>query len=310
MKRIFFATLFITLSILSANAQYVNGGYEELLKLKNTHTYVVLTDSNEVFNNNIKKAVEENWKISKYSFIKYSEFKKYKNNEKNSFIIVVELVRGEFQTSQNESTSVYKLSDTKFYENKSKYYFSINPIFFTVLFGGEKRFNPFKDTFIYYSSHSNDLNSEKLISYIQLINYTISIIEDKKMNKFTMNNMKNYYNSTESIVDKTIVFREFEIPKHSIRGKKDEKYIKKEGIAEDYKGKFIIASDKELKTIMDLKSKDYLFYGSFIFDNITAIYLYDINGKIHYFEKLNANAHPGTTYGFKTILEDLQDARK
>ncbi len=90
MKKSIFPLLFLIL--FGFNAYTQDDGYvptqKELNSFFNTKTLIVL-GPNPIshYNHQIKKAVENNWEITEYEFIKYSEFEKYRKDPKYSFLM-------------------------------------------------------------------------------------------------------------------------------------------------------------------------------------------------------------------------------
>jgi hypothetical protein len=87
MKKIIFFLLSCLLpGLLSAQAVYLPNK-EDLAKLLNTKTYVVLEASPmSDFNFEIKEVMENNWTLTKYEYITDAEFKKLSTDENYSFL--------------------------------------------------------------------------------------------------------------------------------------------------------------------------------------------------------------------------------
>lgn len=87
LRKILLAIL-VAISFLSANAQISYIGYksEKYDLLKASTTYVVLT-GDKTYDDNMKSALEENWKISKYEFINEETLKEKISDKAATFLI-------------------------------------------------------------------------------------------------------------------------------------------------------------------------------------------------------------------------------
>lgn len=304
MKKILFA-LFIVANVLTAHAQFAELGYEEVQQLKKTKTYVVLTEANEAFNSYIRQGVEQNWKFTQYEFIKFSELKNLTASEKNSFIMVSSFDSAAMHTSKTH---------TQFYDGKP---FNMTPAPFafargygttvlTVQLGG-KKFNKLYNWMIYCYGGDGSIgfSSPKMISYIKLLNNTAEIIVSKKLNKLKWGDADKLYNTDKSLKDKTLVLWEGDIPMLVDSDKR--KSFKPEAITKNFSGKYKIVNDSELLELVNAKDDQYLFFGSLAEGNFSVIYLYDANGKIHYYSKMGLMSAE-TEGWFKSALKKFNKA--
>ena len=87
--RKFLLIIMVAIIPLSISAKKYIPSKDVFLSFFNSHTYVVLPNNPfSEYNTTIEKAIKDNWTITDYSFIKETEFEKYRKDPKNSFIIV------------------------------------------------------------------------------------------------------------------------------------------------------------------------------------------------------------------------------
>jgi hypothetical protein len=304
MKKSCLIILLTYLGIGNIQAQFSKyAGFQDVMKLKQTTTYVVLSDSNEIFNEYMKEAVKKEWKITEYKYILFSELDKYSNSENNSFIIL---------TGFYASTGGSLKTHFQFYNRKkvSLWVNSGSPVYGTDVISvqiGGKDFSSFKNwlVFCYAGDKYMGANSPKMANYIKLLNNSIQLIEEKKLEKLLWKEAKTLYNSDFSLKEKTIIFWKNEIPLYNYAFKKDERFLDKEKIREKFKGNVEIADDIRLKQLIDSKDTKYLYLGTFVEGTFSVIYLYDANGKIYYFGQMGRMAGENT-YWFEAILKKME----
>lgn len=103
-KTILFVSSILFAGLLSAQVEYIPNK-EDLGKLKQTKTYVVLDESPmSDFNFEIKEVMAREWTLTNYEFIKLSEFEKISDNENYSFLYT-SLVS--FEKDKTESRYVF-----------------------------------------------------------------------------------------------------------------------------------------------------------------------------------------------------------
>ncbi len=103
-KTILFVSSVLFAGLLSAQVEYIPNK-EDLGKLKQTKTYVVLDESPmSDFNFEIKEVMAREWTLTNYEFIKLSEFEKISDNENYSFLYT-SLVS--FEKDKTESRYVF-----------------------------------------------------------------------------------------------------------------------------------------------------------------------------------------------------------
>ncbi len=302
MKKKILICLMIISSLLSYSQFSKYAGFEDVAALKKTKTYIVLSDSNDIFNDHIKEAIEKEWTITDYEFIQFNELEKYSNSDKYSFIIL-----SGFYASTGGSLKTH----TQFYDKKpvtlwvdiQSGVYSTDVV--TVQLGG-KNFNTFKNwMFFCYAGYGNiGVNSSKMTNYIKLINNSIKLVEDKKLKKLLWNEADELYNTNQALKEKTIVFWENDIPVLTHTGKSDKKFLSKTNIKEKYSGKFEIVNNNELDERIRSSDNNLLFLGTFVEGTFSVIYLYDVNGKIHYFSKMGRMVGE-CTFWFNAILKKL-----
>ncbi len=277
--------LIIILNFFHGIAQFSYVDAKKVLQLKETKTFVVLHDTNEDFNFNLKKSVEKNWTVTPYEFIHFKDLEKYINNDKNSFLIVSDFTNAENRNGYH------------FYDNtKSSDGFDLHKMIYgsnvlSLQFGGEKYFRTLNNWYIYaYGGvkHSNLLTS-KLFSTVKIINNTTDLFfkgEIKKL-KIGGSEAEKLYNPEVSIADKTIIFSEKEI---SIYSDDESKPILKTDIANNFTGNFEIVDESVYLSKVQSDDNKYLFFGSYVEGTYSIIYLYDVNGKIYFYSGMNRMA--------------------
>jgi len=92
MQRIFLLLILIPWPSFTALTQNYVPGREEVSAFLKTKTMIVLEDNPmHLYNTWIREAVEQNWEITEYDFITYSEFDKYRNDPSYSFLITTDV---------------------------------------------------------------------------------------------------------------------------------------------------------------------------------------------------------------------------
>ncbi|MFK7048964.1 hypothetical protein [Flavobacterium columnare] len=329
MKKITFTLLFL-FTILNLNAQFSMQSLEEFEKLKQTKTYVVLHDSDEEFNNRIKKAVETNWKLTPYDFIYFKNLNEYSKSEKNSFILV-----GDFGNTTHPknaysfyyNSSIVKLgSESKMKQTmvlsdgewKSKSSLGSSPVYGSTtlnlqLGGVGKYFNSLPNWLAFTGSGLGNayVNSSKLTPMIKLLENTANLFLQGKVKKLKVTSGDSYevYNTNESISTKTLIFLKDEMPYFN---KKKEIEFTEEDIKKSYTGKVEIVDEKKLSEKINSNDTQNLYFGSYTEGTFSLVFLYDCTGKIYLLEKMNRMSFnlPESKGWFINALEKFEKLNK
>ena len=309
MRKIFHLFFVLLFTGITAQAQFGYAGTDEIIKLKKTTTYVVLSDSNQVFNNYMRSAVENHWKISKYEFIPFSELENHSKDEGKSFL----LVSGLYVSNGTLMGPTWEML-TNFYTRPSSVRttgqrVNYGTIVLTVQFGGKKFNNHYNQwmLFCYGGINASGFSSAKTISYIQLMHKSFDIIQKRNLKKLKWGEAKDEFNTGKLLNNKTLVLWEKDIPTVSHTGKEDKKFLNKREIEEKFGGKFKIVNNEELEKLLESKSDEYLYFGSFVEGTFNVIYLYDAEGNIHYYDQLG-RMMGDCTFWFNAVLKNLNKA--
>ncbi|HLF51967.1 hypothetical protein [Flavobacterium sp.] len=323
MKKKISIILFLILNFLTVNAQFSSYGIEGIQKLKKTKTYVVLTEDNEPFNKYIKKAVEENWKITPYEFISYKDLDQYKSSDANSFLLVstfnhnVQYVGAslDFYTHKSHTTdrAPYKMvANNTFTPNTSPdftqtYVSNYGSTVISIQMGGVgRKFNTIANWMVicYAGMDQKGLSSPKIIPYIKLLNNTAELILNENLKKLKVNgkDSEKIYNTEESIANKTLLLWEGDIP--ALANEKEKAKFSEDKIKENFTGKFKIVNENELLEKIESKDEQFLYFGYFAEGTFSAVYLYDANGKIYFYDTMGrVGTHaPETTGWLNSVL--------
>lgn len=292
--------LFFTLISYTQFSRYsVEDKIEKLLKSK---TYVVLHDTNKDFNKYITEAVKDSWTLTEYEFIPFEELKKYSASEKNSFI----MASGFYSTMETikTHTQYYDGKETSIWVSQNGVVFPCNVL--VVQLGG-KDFNEYQNWLMFcYAGYANSrLESPMAINYVKILNRYIQYLHTEKLDKIFWKNADTHLNTDLDIKSKTIIFWKGDIPTSTYNGEKDNSYLSKSNIQKHFSGNFEIVDDIKLEECIKSKDEKYLFFGTYVEGNFSLIYLYDCNGKIHFYSRMGLIQSESTNW-FKAILKKLE----
>ena len=315
MKKIIFILSF-TLSFSSGFTQFSSQGIEEVQQFLKSKTYVVLHDTDTSFNENFKKVVEKNWKVTPYEFIFFKDLDKYSKSNKNYFLLVTSFDVGQqnygshhkFYTNKDFDggfaglKTVQKIENGKLTTSLTSSYrptYGTNVLNVAMGNSDQRRFNqyPYWLSYCYAGAGYVNLDSPKLNSTVLLVNNAIELMKNKGLKKLKISSgdTAKEYNTEESLKEKTIIFLDREIPYYD-----DDKKIEftNNQIAENFKGKFKVIKDDEYSKNLESKDKQYLYYGLFSEGSYSVIYLHDVEGKIYFFKEAIGGTDVDSKRGF------------
>lgn len=280
MKKIITILLVFT-AFLNLNAQFSMQSIKEFEKFKLTKTYVVLHDSNPDFNNRIKKAIEKNWTLTPYEFIQFKDFKNYSGSDKNSFILVSDF-----------SNTISPTVAYSFYTNGKKEkiytYGTYGSTTLNLQLGGAKYFNSYTNWLAFADAglRNSTVNSAKLIHMIKFLENTAILHLQRKVKNLKVTSGDSYkiYNLEKSLLNKTLILLDTEIPYFNDKNKK---VFTTDNVKENFTGKIKVVNNNELSQIIDSNDTETIYFGSYVEGSFSAVYLYDNSGKIYFIEKMN-----------------------
>lgn len=320
MKKIIYLFTLLLISCFSSYAQFSQIGIKDIQRIKNTKTYVVLHDSVSDFNIYVKKAIEENWKLTPYEFINFKDLDNYKKSDKNSFIFVSTFTNQPHTGNEFYRNKAYAKRGVKSVmtsgptmvngQIKNQSGFEYKPTYGTVVLslqiGKPKGFGFLTNwaSWAYTGKDNVNVNSPKLIPLVKIINNTANLIFNEKLKdlKTTSGDAEDYYNPEKSLKGKTLLLLDREIP--IINSKTNERLSVSE-MKKKFSGDIKIVNDEELLNLIDSKDPKYLLFGSMVEGTFSLVYLFDINGKIHSFDRMNRMSfnQPETDGWFLNALE-------
>jgi hypothetical protein len=308
---------------INLKAQFTLLGYEEASKLKNTKTYVVLSEDNEIFNKQITAAVNKEWKQTEVDYIYFKDLNKYSGSSKNSFLLMTGkgYKHDELYNGQPWGLSQV-ISHTKFYDHNPLVTVSSNML--TLQIGGADfnvegavgNFNLIQKNWIFFCYIGVDYvgaYSEKMTTYISLLNNAVDLVIENKLKRLFVNESKKLINKKISLRGHKVIFWDRDIPQINQMDKPNKKYLNEAGIGKVFSGEFAIVDDDELREIINTKDDKYLFLGTYVDSSPRSIgnsyiYLYNSLGEIKYFSKVRESVE--TVNWFKMILKNIDKAVK
>ena len=308
---------------INLKAQFTLLGYEEVSKLKNTKTYVVLSDDNDVFNEQITAAVNKEWKQTEVDYIYFKDLNKYSGSSENSFL----LMSGEGYKYDEIYDGYYLgemqvISHTQFYDPNPLVAVSSNML--TLQIGGADfnvegavgNFNLIQKNWIFFCYIGVDYvgaYSEKMTTYISLLNNAVDLVIENKLKKLFVNESEKLFKNEISLRGHIIIFWDRDIPRINQMDEPNKKYLYEAEIGKVFSGEFAIVDEHELNHIINTKDDKYLFLGTYVDSNprsrrISYIYLYNSLGEIKYFSEVIESVE--TVNWFKMVLKNLNKAVK
>ena len=309
MKKKSFLSLLFAFNIFCAFSQFTLQGYEDVAKFKKTKMYVVLSDTDAVFNKYIKEAVTRYWTLTAYDFIPYSKLKENSKDVNKSFMVI---------TGFTAQLGGDPLLNNTFYNNSvghpthgSHISVTYGTTVLAIIMGGNK-LSDYRNwmAFCYGGYELQGFSSPKVISYVRLLQNTLVTVEKNKLNKLLWSEADKLYNTAEPLTDKQILFWDKDIPTQKVItagvGREDKKFLKKSEIEDKFKGKFSIINTEELEKNVHDSSKTNLFFGTYFEGTFNVIYLYDAGGNVCFFSKMMHNYE--CTDWFALVLRKMDKA--
>lgn len=252
---LFFSLIFITGSLF---AQFSSVGFksDEYLQFKASKTHVVLT-GDQNYDEAIKKAMNDNWKITPFDFISPDSLKTTIRDKNSSFIALITV-----QTSTS---------------NQAFHYFAL-------FNGGKKNIQKYDvmDMLAYCpinywrNESPSTLCAPRVENMLQAMVNTIEILQKKEIaglpKKITDQLIEYYNQSTPKIKNRILL-----LSKEAIGDKLDEK-----SMASVYPYKFEICSQEKVNKAIKEKSKDYYYFQPGITLSSNKFVIDPSNGEVIY----------------------------
>ena len=315
----------IILFTINTRAQFTLVGYEEVSKLKNTKTYVVLSENNELFNKQITAAVNKEWKQTEVEYIYFKDLNNYSGSSKNSFLIMTGKGYKYANTTKLNGVDYYTgsgqvISHTQFYDPNPLV--SVSSYMLTLQMGGADfcgpigNFNLIQKNWMFFCYIGVDYvgaYSSKMSTYMSLLNNAVDLVIENKLERLFINESKKLFNNETSLKEHKIIIWDKDIPQINQMKKPNKQFLKEAEVGKVFSGDFAIVDDNELHDLINTKDGKNLFLGTYVDSGPTMgstsyIYLYNSLGEIKYFSSVRDFVE--TVSWFKKVLKNLDKALK
>lgn len=302
----FLLTVFLLITVVTANAQRAwKLNHKKVAEIKRGPVYFILSDFNEIYNNQIKETFDKHWTFCEVKFEyekNFDEIRKKKNvtvmglgiaNQTLGKMTIAEKrnIRSStphdlaMQTRPGVTTKVGGIIISRRVKNN----LFVNSTYWDGAF---------------YTNLTTAIDIEefyKIPLHIKVLNKMLHTIEDNKTSKFHWKRASNIYKKNKpELADRTLYILKRDLPKSN----KEEDFQKIETINQYYKHKVKIVNNEELEKAID-EDQDVAYLHIFPLDGFT--HYSAISCKTGEIFSLSMKAKKSYKKVFKLILKDMSN---